>query len=156
MKGEFIESRSNWNKGNSYIARDGDLNENGGYDAGETLELHSLNKHSLGWSSLKWRLERLAGTTNVYRIQNVWEQGYLTRTGEQDSAGNWFPTADVTVEDLHMNWWSQRWIIDYKEDDAFRIRSIWSNGNDYLTRRGESDGNGGYTATNEIQLQEYN
>mmetsp|Transcript_12547 Transcript_12547/g.20893 ORF Transcript_12547/g.20893 Transcript_12547/m.20893 type:complete len:569 (+) Transcript_12547:11-1717(+) len=155
-EGGIYRITSNWNAINSYIVRDGDLNENGGYEPGRTLQLHALDENSRQWSSMKWRLERLVGTTNIYHIQCLWAHGYLTRTGEQNSEGEWFPTAGLRVDDLDLDWWSQRWVVDYNEDNTYTIKSYWGNENDYLTRLGVQDATGGYQATNEIRLQDYN
>jgi hypothetical protein len=155
-EGGIYRITSNWNTINSYIARDGNLNDNGSYSPGSAIQLQELNESSLHWSSMKWRLERIVGTTNVYRIQCLWAQGYLTRNGEQDGNGNWFPTGTLTVVDLNMNWWSQRWFVDYNEDETFTIKSYWGSEDGYPTRRGVQDTSGSYQALNEIRLQDYN
>jgi hypothetical protein len=75
---------SNWNTIDSYITRDGDLNDSGCYSPSSTIQLQELNENSLQWSSMKWRL--VVGNTNFYRIQWLWAQGYLRRGGKQDSS----------------------------------------------------------------------
>jgi hypothetical protein len=151
-EGGIYRITSNWQKIDSYIERVGVLNNQGSYDPSSMAQLYRLDKNSIEWSSLKWRLEQVVGTTKVYRLQNLWGQGYLTRTGETDGNGKMVPGRGVVVADLNMEWTSQ-WIIEYNSDETFTIRCKWSDGNDYVTRRGNPVGNGNYEPTNEISLQ---
>lgn len=121
-----------------FIASDGIQDDQGDWTPAGTVHLYELNDESAEWTSMKWRLERVVGSTKIYRIQCLWEQGYLTRAGAQDKSGNTIPGREVVVADLRMDWTSQQWIIDYNTDDTYKISSNWKDGNDYLTRLGTS------------------
>ncbi|KAI2497339.1 endo-1-4-beta-xylanase [Fragilaria crotonensis] len=129
---------STWHTQDSYIASDGIQDDQGDWTPAGTVHLFELNNESAEWTSLKWRLERDVGIIKIYRIQCLWEQGYLTRAGAQDKSVNTIPGREVVVADLHMDWTSQQWIIDYNSDDTYKISSNWKDGNDYLTRLGTS------------------
>lgn len=153
-EGGVYRMTSDWRTMNSYLGRGGVENGQGGWTPGSDVYLDELDDNTTLWKSLKWRLERVAGTTNMYRIKNLWADGYLSREGVQNPDESWTAHQTVSVYDtLGLNWWSQMWIIEYKSDDSFTIRSRWSNGNDYLTRLGSSNEAGGFDPTNEVRLQ---
>jgi endo-1,4-beta-xylanase len=152
-EGGIYRMASKWDTSNSYVGRVGSLNDDGTYSPSNSVNLYELNEGSEMWSSLKWRLERVEDSINVYRIKNMWANSYLTRTGEQDKYGEWYPAYGVVLADLHSSWWSQQWVIEHTGEATFKIRCLWGNSNDYMTRLGAPDGVGGYLPTNEIRLQ---
>ena len=147
-EGGIYRITSTWHTQDSYITSDGDQDDQGVWTPSGMVNLYELNDESAEWTSMKWRLERVVGSTKIYRIQCLWEQGYLTRAGEKDVSGNTIPGRDVVLADLHMEWKSQQWIIDYYTNDTYKIRSNWKDDNDYMTRLGNE-------ITNKVGLQSY-
>ena len=152
-EGGIYRITSNWKTQDSYISHDGIQNDQGEYYPAGTVHLYELDNDSAEWNSMKWRLERVVGSTKIYRIQCLWAQGYLTRASAKDQNGNTIPGPDMVVADLRMDWTSQQWVIEYNAKTTFKISSNWKDGNDHLTRLGASVGILQQEPTNIVMLQ---
>lgn len=152
-EGGIYRITSNWQTQDSYMSHDGIQNDQGEYTPAGTVHLYELDNDSAEWDSMKWRLERVVGKAKIYRIQCLWAQGYLTRAAATDKNGNTIPGQDIVVADLHMEWTSQQWIIEYNTNTTFKISNNWKDGNDYMTRLGASVVIGQQETTNVLVLQ---
>jgi GH35 family endo-1,4-beta-xylanase len=153
-EGATYRITSRWETQTSYLALDGIPTNDGTFLPSNQVHLQELNVDSQQWSSFKWRLERVVGFTNIYRIQCLWGLGYLTRVADQDNSGAIFPSGNMIVTNFNVDWKSQEWKIEYYLNETFKISSNWQKGGeDFVTRLGEPIGNGNYKPTNEINIQ---
>jgi hypothetical protein len=153
-EGATYRITSNWETQTSYLTLDNIPTPEGSFLPSNLVFLQELNVDSQEWTSMKWRLERIVGFTNIYRIQCQWGLGYLTRAGDTSSSGNILPSGGLVVASLNVDWKSQQWKIEYYRNETFKISINWQReGEDFLTRRRAPIGSGDYMPTNEINIQ---
>ncbi|MEM8732843.1 MAG: endo-1,4-beta-xylanase [Planctomycetota bacterium] len=78
---------------------------------------------------------------DTYRITSGWEPNtsFLARFGFQTADGSYQPGEPAYLESLtpqSLTWSSLKWRLEKARPGIYRIRSLWSDGKDYLTRLG--------------------
>ncbi len=77
---------------------------------------------------------------DTYRVTSGWDwqTSYLARFGQPNSDGQFVPGSDVYAErldDQSETWSSLKWELERIDASAYRIRNLWGDGADYLTRQ---------------------
>jgi endo-1,4-beta-xylanase len=99
--------------------------------------------------------------SDLYRLSSGWDNAtsYLARFGAQDNDGFWIPDADVYLEQFDgttQSWSSLMWQLEKVETGVYRLRNMWSDGNDYLTRQPLPSDHGEITPGFKLGMQPLN
>ena len=136
--GTYKRISSQFDPPNGYLTR-GSYFDSGNWLPSTDLDLVTLDSSTEGWVSIHWKL--LDAGNGMYRIVCGWgeDTGYLTRDGAYDSnTDSWLPDSTLSLYTLEEGWYSQLWILEYKDSNFFYLINQWGDDTGYLTSLGTS------------------